>query len=148
MPGFLAGLTVQREERTGAVVLTSASTGARAEELALDLAVAALDALPRKPVLWQPADAPVDLRPLLGVWWSEGNELVIRHRGGRLEVELIGGPAGRSVSVLAEEASDRYRVVEGRELGELVRVVRDEAGAVVKVYFATYPMTRQPTTFG
>ena len=148
MPGFLAGLAVQRDERTGAVVLTGASTGARAEELAVDLAVAALDALDRDPVPWVPdAGAPAELQPLLGVWWSEGNELVIRHRGGRLDIELVGGPKGRSVSVLVEEAPDRFRIVEGRELGELVRVVRDDGGGVVKLYLATYPLTREPTTF-
>jgi hypothetical protein len=26
--------------------------------------------------------------------------------------------------------------------------VRDENGAVVKLYFATYPCTREPSTFG
>jgi CubicO group peptidase (beta-lactamase class C family) len=149
MPGFLAGLAVQREERTGAVVLTGASTGARAEELAVDLTVAALDGLQRETAPWIPdGSAPAELRPLLGVWWSEGSVLVLRHRGGRLEIELVGGPAGRSISVLAEEAPDRYRVVEGRELGELVRVVRDDTGRVVKLYLATYPLLREPTAFG
>jgi CubicO group peptidase (beta-lactamase class C family) len=148
MPGFLAGLAVEREERTGAVVLTGTSTGARAEELAIDLTVAALESLEREPTPWQPdAAPPAELLPLLGVWWSEGNELVLRCRGGRLECELVGGPLGRSISVLAEEAPDRYRIVEGRELGELLRVVRDEAGNVVKLYLATYPLKREPTTF-
>ena len=149
MPGFLAGLVVQREERTGAVVLTAASTGADAEELALDLTVATLDRLSRVPEVWTPeASAPPELRPLLGVWWEEGNELVVRYRGGRLEVELIGGPLGRSTSVLAPDGPDRFRVVEGRERGELVRVVRDAAGEITKLYFATYPVTRSPSASG
>jgi hypothetical protein len=30
----------------------------------------------------------------------------------------------------------------------LLRVVRDDSGAPVKLYFATYPCTREPSTFG
>lgn len=149
MPGFLAGLVVERAERTGAVVLASASTGAKAEELAVDLACAALDALPRDPSAWQPdGGAPPDLAPLLGRWWTEGNELVFSYRDDRLRAELVGGPIGRSVSWFVREAPDRFRVVEGRERGEQLRVVRDERGDVVKLYLATYPVTRVPRTFG
>ncbi|MEP6893370.1 MAG: serine hydrolase domain-containing protein [Gaiellaceae bacterium] len=148
MPGYLAGLVVDRSERTGAVVLAGASTGARTEELALDLAGAALDLAEPDVGVWQPdAGAPDDLAPLLGTWWVEGNEHVIRYRTGRLEVELVGGPAGRSVSVLTQEEPGRFRIVEGREQGELVRVVRDAGGPIVKLYFATYPMTREPSSF-
>jgi len=135
--------------QTGAVVLAGSSTGARAEELALEPAEAAIDAGEAEVVLWRPdVGAPTDLAPLLGTRWVEGNELAIRYRAGRLEVELVGGPAGRSVSVLAQEAPDRFRVVEGREQGEVVRVVRDAEGSIVKLYFATYPVTRDPSAFG
>lgn len=149
MPGYLAGLVVDRATQTGAAVLAGASTGARAEDLALDLATAAIEGSESEIALWQPdAGAPADLASLLGTWWVEGNEHVVRYRKGRLEIELIGGPAGRSVSVLAQEAPDRFRVAEGRERGEVVRVVRDAQGAIVKLYFATYPATREPSAFG
>ncbi len=149
MPGFLAGLAVERSERAGAAVLASASTNARAEELALDLACAVLDALRREPAAWRPdGGPPAEVEPLLGRWWTEGSELVLSYREGRLQAELVGGPPGRSVSWLAPDGPDRYRVVEGREQGELLRVVRDERGAVVKLYLATYPVTREPRTFG
>ena len=149
MPGYLAGLVVDRAEQTGAVVLAGASTGARAEELALDLAAAAIDAGERDVPPWEPgAGAPADLAPLLGTWWVEGNELAVRYRGDRLEVELISGPVGRNLSVLTQEAPDCFRVVEGRERGEIVRVVRDPDGSIAKLYFATYPVTRDPSAFG
>jgi CubicO group peptidase (beta-lactamase class C family) len=149
MPGFLAGLAVDRAERTGAAVLTSTSTGAKAEDLALDLACAALEALARQPSAWRPdVGAPADVDPLLGRWWIEGNELVLSYRNGRFQAELIGGPIGRSVSWFTQEGVDRFRAVEGRERGEQLRVVRDDQGAVVKLYFATYPVTREPQTFG
>ena len=57
------------------------------------------------------------------------------------------GLLGRNVSWLAQEGEDRWRVVEGRELGEQLRVTRDEAGEPVRLYLATYPLTRAPTAF-
>ena len=149
MPGFLAALCVHRPERTGAAVLVNTSAGAAPDTLALDLSDAALDALPRAPELWRPDDgAPEDVVPLLGRWWSEGSELARFWQRGRLRLEAFAYPEGRNVSWLAREASDRWRIVEGRERGELLRVVRDGEGAVVKLYVATYPLTRAPATFG
>ncbi len=39
-------------------------------------------------------------------------------------------------------------MVEGRERGELLRIVRDADGVPVRLYLATYPLTRAPATFG
>jgi CubicO group peptidase (beta-lactamase class C family) len=147
MPGFQAQLLVQRAERTGAVVLTGSTANAHADTIALDLANAALDTLVREPQEWRPASVPESAVPLLGRWWTEGSELVFTHRGGRLQAQLIGGPRGRDTSWLEPEGPDRWRVVEGREQGELLRVVRDDAGEVAKLYFATYPVTRTPEAF-
>ena len=148
MPGFLAGVCIHRPERTGAAVLCNTSTGADPEKLALDLAEAALDELPRAPEPWRPdGGAPADVAPMLGRWWSEGNELVLSWQGGRLRLEVVDGPPGRRVSWLRQEGDDRWRIEEGRELGELLRVVRDDGGAPTKLYVATYPLTRAPTPF-
>ena len=148
MPGFLAGVCIHRPERTGAAVLCNTSTGADPEKLALDLAEAALDELPRAPEPWRPdGGAPADVAPMLGRWWSEGNELVLSWQGGRLRLEVVDGPPGRRVSWLRQEGDDRWRIEEGRELGELLRVVRDDGGAPAKLYVATYPLTRAPTPF-
>jgi CubicO group peptidase (beta-lactamase class C family) len=149
MPGFLAGLVVHRAERTGAAVLTNTSAGADPEPLALDLAVAALEALPRTPTLWEPAAAiPDALEGMLGVWWTEGEEIVLAMREGRFKATLPGGTPGRNVSWFEADGPDRWRVVEGREHGELLRAVRAEDGTVEKLYLATYPLTRTPETFG
>ena len=50
--------------------------------------------------------------------------------------------------MFAEEGPDRFRVVSGRETGELLRVVRHPDGTVDKLYWATYPVTRDPRPFG
>ena len=147
MPGFLASLCVHRQERTGAAVLVNTSANTSPERVALDLADAVLDALPRAPVPWLPGDVPDDAVLLLGRWWSEGSELALTWTAGRLRLEAFSYPEGRNVSWLAREADDRWRIVEGRELGELLRVVRDDAGAPVKLYVATYPLTRAPAAF-
>ena len=148
MPGFLAMLLVDRRERTGAAVLANTSAGFAPDTLALDLAEAALETLVRIPAQWRPdGGAPPDVAALLGPWWSEGSELVVRWKGGRLEIELPAGPPGRNVSWLTPEAEDRWRVIEGRELGEQLRVVRDQAGEPVRLYLATYPLTRSPAAF-
>lgn len=148
MPGHLAGLAVNRKTGIGAAVVTNTGAGAAPEKLALDLAVAAIEALPAAPEAWQPGEpAPDDLAPLLGPWWVEGHEIVLGWRKGRLEAKLLGGAPGRDTSYFAPEGDDRYRVVEGRERGEVLRVVRGGDGSVEKLYLATYPLTREPTTF-
>jgi hypothetical protein len=99
------------------------------------------------PEEWRPAPVPESAVPLLGRWWTEGSELVFTHRTGRLQAQLIGAPRGRDTSWFEPDGADRWRVVEGREEGELLRVVRDDSGEVTKLYFATYPVTRTPETF-
>lgn len=148
MPGFLAGLAVNRKTGIGAAVLTNSGAGPAPEKLALDLAVTAIEALPAKPDAWVPEEAvPAEIEPLLGPWWTEGHELVFSWRGGRLEARLLDGAPGRDVSRFEPEGEDLFRVVEGRERGELLRVVRGADGRVEKLYFATYPVRREPTAF-
>ncbi len=148
MPGFLAFLLVHRGERTGAVVLMNSGAGPAPDGLCLGLAEAALDGHTRLPEPWRPRPVPDELEPLLGSWWSEGHEVVVSHRGGRLQVRVVGAPAGRDIAYLEREAPDRWRVAEGYERGERFEVVRDQDGAVAKLLLATYPLTRAPRTFG
>ena len=73
--------------------------------------------------------------------------MVLSWRQGRLEAKLIGGVPGRDTSYFEPDGDDRFRSVEGRERGELLRVVRDEVGEIEKLYFATYPVLREPSAF-
>ena len=147
MPGHLAGLAVNRKTKIGAAVLTNTGAGASPEKLALELAVAAIESLPPAAEAWQPGElAPPEIEPLLGRWWVEGSEMVFSWRKGRLEGKLVDGPPGRDTSYFAAEGEDRFRSVEGRERGELLRVVRDAEGGIEKLYFATYPLRREPST--
>ena len=148
MPGFLAAVIVHRGERIGAAVLANSTAGFDPEGLALDLTCAALELLPRAQEPWRADDgAPSEVAAILGRWWSEGSELLLTWDRGRLRLEHLAGVPGRNLSWLVLEGEDRWRIAEGRELGELLRVVRDASGAPVKLYVATYPLTRVPASF-
>jgi CubicO group peptidase (beta-lactamase class C family) len=149
MPGFLAGLAVSPKERSGAVVLVNSGAGVKIEELLRKLAVKAAEAYPPEPERWRAGEAvAAELEPLLGRWWSEGNEVVIRVRDGRLELRDATAAPSLPPSVFERDGDDRFRGVSGPEEGELLEVVRDQSGQVTKLYWATYPLTRTPQIFG
>ena len=149
MPGFLAGIAVARAEKAGAAVLTNTSAGARPEALAIQLVAKSLELDPPTPALWTAQDeAPPELRPLLGRWWSEGHEFVFFCRDGKLRARLDPLVPSAEPAVFEPAGDDRFRTVAGRENGEWLRVARDESGAVTKLYWATYAFTREPQIFG
>jgi CubicO group peptidase (beta-lactamase class C family) len=150
MPGFLAMLLGRRKEGVGAAVLTNASTpGVAVETVCLELAEKALELYPVETDPWQPeADPPPEVAELLGVWWTEGTPFVFWWEGGRLRARPAENDKPRLVSVFEPDGPGRFRVAEGRERGEVLRVVRDEDGAIEKLYWATYPVTRAPAAFG
>jgi CubicO group peptidase (beta-lactamase class C family) len=148
-PGFLSILLYSRRERIGAVLLANTSRWAKLSATGLDLAEAALEELTPELEPWAPEEPPPDeILPLLGRWWSEGDEVIFSWRRGKLEARLAAAPPEREPSVFEPEGEDRFRTVSGRERGELLRVVRDDAGGVVRLYWATYPFTRAPEIFG
>ena len=150
MPGFLAMLLGRRREGFGAAVLTNASTpGAGVEATCLALAEKALELYPVETKEWRPGtEPPPEVAELLGTWWTEGSPFVFWWEEDRLRARPAESEKPRHVSVFEPDGADRFRVAEGRERGELLRVIRDDAGSVVKLYWATYPVTREPETFG
>jgi CubicO group peptidase (beta-lactamase class C family) len=148
-PGFLSILAYSRRDRIGSVVLTNAGNWPELGPTGLGLAEAALEELAPELEPWSPEQAtPAAIAPLLGRWWSEGDETIFSWRNDKLEARLADAPREREPSVFEAEGDDRFRVVSGRERGEALRVVRDENGEVVKLYWATYPFTRTPEVFG
>ena len=148
-PGFLSILAYSRRDRVGAIMLTNTSDWPKLGATGLELAEVALDELAPELAPWAPEDAPPpEIASMLGRWWSEGSETVFSWRRGKLEARLATWAPEREPSVFEPEGEDRYRVVSGRERGEALRVVRDESGEVVRLYWATYPFTRTPEVYG
>jgi CubicO group peptidase (beta-lactamase class C family) len=149
MPGFITRMAYSAKEKVGAVVLTSTSSAGQVGEVTLELAARTAEAWPLEPDPWRPQEpVPAALASVLGPWWFEGYELVFRYRDGRLEAKGAKEPPEAPAAVFAPDGDDRFRVVSGPERGELLQIVRDDAGDPVKLYWATYPFTRSSKPFG
>ena len=147
MPGFLTGLRVRRRERVGAVAFANVTAGADPSLLAARLVETVLDAVPAMPPAWTPSARQPHLDGVLGSWWSEGEEVVFEVRHDRLWARVPSAPGPTAETRFEADGTDRFRAVEGRERGELLELVRDGAGRVTRMYFATYPFTREPVAF-
>ncbi|MDZ5444049.1 serine hydrolase domain-containing protein [Micromonospora sp. 4G57] len=146
MPGYVAGLAVHRPGRT-AVVDFANSYGLRGGHhivgLARQVLTLVLDAEPAAVPPWRPAAAPppAALAELTGRWWWMGAEYELRPDGSG---DLLAGPVGQPVLRFAPEGPDRWRGRSGGQDGELLTVIRDEAGRPVALDIATFVFTRTP----
>ena len=145
--GGVSTLAVEPETGVGAVVLANTTAGFAPVTLALDLVEEAFAV--SEPDAWRPGEAPpAEVAPILGRWWSEGMEFVFSWREGQLQARIAGAPEWRAPAVFEPAGPDRFRTVSGRERGEWLEVVRAADGTVAKLYWATYPFTRDPRPFG
>jgi hypothetical protein len=105
---------------------------------------AVLDAEPPAPApAWQPAPAPPDdVAPLCGRWWWMGREYLVSHVDGGLDMGPVGPPGDRWW--FTPEGPDRWRGQLGEQIGEVLTVLRDAAGAVVGLDVATFVFRREP----
>jgi CubicO group peptidase (beta-lactamase class C family) len=148
-PGYASIFAWSPKEQTGCVVLTGAGAWPKLIETGLRVVETAIEELPAPREPWRPQPPPPDdIAPLLGHWWSEGQEFVFSWREGRLEARLRDGSTALPPAVFERECDDRWRTVSGRERGELLRVVREGGGGISKLYWATYPFRREPFSFG
>jgi len=144
MPGFIASMVVSPADKVGAAALTNESEAALGD-LTLALVARTVEEWPVPPEAWRPGDVPPnDVVPLLGVWFFEATRVVLRWREGRLEARFDDTPAWKPSSAFEREGDDRWRTVSGPERGELLRVERDERGAVTHLFWTGYPLTREP----
>jgi CubicO group peptidase (beta-lactamase class C family) len=145
--GHASFLTYARREKVGTVLLTNTENPSMSFD-AVALTDRAAEALQLEPEPWQPGDpVPPELEGVLGIWWGEGSDWWFEWREGSLEARR----PGRRVltrTLFQKEAEDVYRTVSGREQGELLRIVRNESGQPVKLYWATYPFTRTAAPLG
>jgi CubicO group peptidase (beta-lactamase class C family) len=155
MPGFLAAVYGRRggdgtAGAMGCAVLGSSGTGVPVFELTHRLLAAAAEHDPAEIEPWRPGPgAPDELRGVLGRWWGEGFEYVFSWQDGTLRARGADDPAGKppAVFVPLPDRPDVFRTVSGREVGELLRLTRDERGTVVRMHWATYRFSRHQETF-
>ncbi|WP_372453626.1 serine hydrolase domain-containing protein [Pseudonocardia abyssalis] len=135
MPGFLAGLWVDREEGTGALALgntTSGLDGGLPAALLADVRAAE----PRVVDAWAPAPSPVPLE-LLGPWYWGPSPYVLRAvSGGLLHLGGLGRP-GRS-SRFRPGPDGTWIGLDGYFAGETLRL------DPVALDLATFVFTRTP----
>jgi CubicO group peptidase (beta-lactamase class C family) len=144
MPGFIAGVAVSPGERIGAAALTN-SSGARLGEMIFKLIGETIERWPVPPEPWRVEEAPPDdVLPLLGIWFLEGDQVLLRWKDGTLELRFPDLPDWRPSSVLRRESDDVWRTESGIEQGERLRVERDGDGNVERLVWAGYPMLRAP----
>lgn len=140
-------LYYSRREKVGTVLLTNTENPSLTFD-PVSLTEKAVDALPAEEEPWRPGEpVPPELEGVLGIWWGEGVDWWFEWREGSLEARR----PGRNVptrTLFEKESEDVYRTVSGRERGELLRIVRDEDGRPVKLYWATYPFTRTAAPLG
>jgi CubicO group peptidase (beta-lactamase class C family) len=147
--GYLGHVSALPSKRTGAAVLTNEGAGVTISELGIRLSRAVAEAHPKVTEVWRPGEGPPpELEGVMGAWWQEGHQVVFSFRNGKLESMIPAARLDLGRSVYEREGEDLYRVAHGYERGELLRIVRDEDGVPVKLYFATYPVTREPQTSG
>jgi CubicO group peptidase (beta-lactamase class C family) len=155
MPGFLAAV-YGRHGGPGnpggmsAAVLASSGTATAILDLPHRLISEALAQDPAQIAPWTPgAAAPVELRGVLGRWWGEGFEYLFRWSDGSLTARAVDDPVGAPPAVFEPLPGqpDVLRTVSGREIGELLRLTRDDTGEVIRMHWATYRFTRRQETF-
>jgi CubicO group peptidase (beta-lactamase class C family) len=148
MPGYLANVLVSRQEKLGAAVLVNGENVSPAE-LSLELIEKTRERFPPEASAWRPGEPPPpELASVLGRWWSEGSEYVFRWHDGQLEARWAEAPVWQPWARFEPLDGDRFRTVFGRERGELLRLVRDAGGTVTRMYWATYPFSREPEVTG
>jgi CubicO group peptidase (beta-lactamase class C family) len=141
MAGHLAGVFVNRKTQIGAAGLTNSGTRGGMDLFSLALAEKAHELWPEPVEVWRPEEEPPDdVKAILGVWWSEGNEFVFFWERGTLNAKLRGALPGRGETRF-ERDGDGWVAAAGRERGERLRI--DEA----QVVWAGYPFTRDQQPF-
>lgn len=136
MPGFLAGLFVDRVRRVGAVTLGNATYG-RVASLAPDLVRIVNKYEPPITQEWVPEPPLAQGTDLLGHWYWGNTPLTISVCAGLLQ--LTGGLTTRLTTL----GPDLYEGRDGYLAGERLHVIRTD-GAITQLTVATFVLTRTP----
>jgi CubicO group peptidase (beta-lactamase class C family) len=141
MAGYLAGVYVDRTTGVGAAALTNNGVRGDMDQFCIRLATKSLELWPPTIEPWRPEEEPpADVRPMLGRWWSEGNEFIFWWEGAKLHAKFVGSQPGRGETTF-ERDGDEWVASEGRERGERLRIDGD------RIVWAGYAFTRDQLPF-
>jgi CubicO group peptidase (beta-lactamase class C family) len=136
MPGFLAGLFVDRSRQIGAVTMANGTSG-RCPSVPLDLLKTVASYEPPLPKEWVPEPELAHGQELLGHWYWGNTPFLMSVSNGTLQ--LSGGMQSRFLS----ESPDVYVGQDGYFAGERLRVMR-EGQEISHLNLATFVLTRSP----
>jgi CubicO group peptidase (beta-lactamase class C family) len=135
MPGFLAGVLVDRAEQTGGVMLANTTSGL--DPLVPGLLADLRAAEPRVVEAWTPSPPPVPL-DVLGIWfWGPAPHVLRAQPGGLLHLGPMTGRVGRA-SRFAPREDGTWVGLDGYYAGETLRIAPDHLD------LATFVFTRTP----
>ena len=135
MPGFLAGVFVDRDEQIGAVSLANTTSGL--EAVVFGLLADLRTAEPRVVEAWTPSPSPVPLDHL-GVWFWGPSPYVLRAVGaGMLHLGPLPGRVGRA-SRFTARGDGTWTGLDGYFAGETLRIADDHLD------LDTFVFTRTP----
>jgi hypothetical protein len=142
MPGFQAGLFVDRPRRTGAAVLANATTGLHTDGLPRALLEELEQWEPEVAESWSPVEeVPSEVAELLGVW----------HWGNTARLFTWDGEQLHAVHALTGEREESFRLgpegfvgTGGYHHGEPLEVVRRPDGGISHLVCSTFVFTRTP----
>ena len=143
MPGFLAGLFVDRARGTAAVCLANGTSGMRCQGLALDLLTVLDEHEPAVTAPWQPTpDVAPGLLDLLGLWHWGNTAVTMSYDGTQLVSRTLGSAEPWCTYRL--DGPDRFVGTSGYHTGETLRVVRRTDRSISHLECTTFVFTRIP----
>jgi D-alanyl-D-alanine carboxypeptidase len=143
LPGFLAGLFVDRARSAAAVCLANGTTGLRAEGLPLDLLSTLEELEPSVAPAWNPvAEVPGEVAEILGVWHWGNTGYAFSYDG----EEFVAGQLGSQVTShrFRPQGDGTFLGSVGYHHGETLHVVRNDDGSINHLVCATFVYTRTP----
>lgn len=143
MPGFLAGLRVDRASGDGVVVLANATSGLG--PLAADLLTLFAEREPQAPRAWHADSGQVDGLDLVGPWfWGTYSFTLALEPDGGLRLGEPGQGRGARFARAGADGDSGWTGLEGYYRGEPLRVERDADGAPLRLVLASFVFTRTP----
>jgi len=150
VPGFTAAILVDRQANVGAGVMCNMTSGVNINGLLTSMLTEAPRYLPQVDstdavrAIEPPPESVLDV---LGRWWSEGVEYIFEWSEKGLTCRAAVDSPLKQPAVFAETDADLWVTLQGKDMGEFLRLSRSSNGKAQYLYWAGYIFKRQPGPF-